>query len=87
MKKRTLSQLTDVYDWLIERNQKYNYTFMIMVNGKLVDNPKTEPYLKLILEIKRQRTELMRQNKAFTQNRNSYKFDANSFRLLTQPNY
>ena len=84
MRNRTLSQLTDIYDWLIERNQKYNYTFMVMVNGKLADNPKTEPYLKLLLEIKRQRAELMRKNPAIGKPTN---FNASYLRLLTEPNY
>ena len=84
MRNRTLSQLTDIYDWLIERNQKYNYTFMITVNGKLADNPKTEPYLKLLLEIKSKRIELMRKNPAFGKPTN---FNASYLRLLTEPNY
>ena len=47
--------LTIRYNKLLELNNRNHFTFMILINGKLEPNPKVDKYLKLLLEIKRQK--------------------------------
>ena len=48
---KRLDVLNERYEKLIALNQTHHYTIMVLEGGKLIDNPKTDQYLKLLTQI------------------------------------
>jgi len=70
---KRLSLLEDKRELLIQMNNSSNYTSMILVDGKLTNNPKTDKYLNLMLSIKKEIAFYMRKKHSLLDTSN-YKF-------------
>lgn len=70
---KRLNLLESKREILIELNNNNRYTSMITINGKLVSNPKTDKYLKLMLSIKTEIAFYLRKKQSLL-NHSNYKF-------------
>ena len=57
------SRLNRIYEYLIERNRRYNYVTMVLTENGLAPNPKEDTYTSLLLEIKRRKVNLYNQHR------------------------
>lgn len=53
-----IQALNERLDKLIYLNQRFNYTSMVLVNGRLAENPKSAQYTRLLLDIHKEKVGL-----------------------------